>query len=80
MKVLILGGTGFIGHALSTYLQELGHDVYIGTRSPEKVRHPFQAIHWPLDSTGTDSRIDAVINLAGRQLINAGLKRLNNES
>lgn len=68
MKVVILGGSGFIGTHLSEHLQELGHEVFIGTRSPEKVNSNYQALPWPLDSSQDYTHIEAVINLAGETI------------
>jgi len=71
MKVMITGGTGFIGSALSGSLLDDGHTVFILTRSPKSARLPdgAQAIGWDgqtcegwLDLFG---QMDAIVNLAG---------------
>ena len=66
MNVLIAGGSGFIGTALSKSLEQDGHKVFILTRSQPK--RPNQ-IHWNGKTTsGWGSRInemDAVVNLTG---------------
>jgi len=66
MKVLIAGGTGFIGTALAKSLEEDGHETFILTRrSPSKPNH----IHW--DGKTTDgwghivNDVDAIVNLTG---------------
>lgn len=66
MKVLIAGGSGFLGTALRTSLVEDRHDVYILTRRSS--RHPSE-IQW--DGKTTDgwghrmNDMDAVVNLTG---------------
>ena len=66
MKVLIAGGSGFIGTVLSKSLEQDGHKVFILTRS--QPRQPNQ-IHWDgKTTTGWGSRVnemDAVVNLTG---------------
>ena len=66
MNILIAGGTGFIGTALTNSLEEDNHKVFILTRrSPSKTGH----IHW--DGTTTRgwafrvNEMDAVVNLTG---------------
>lgn len=68
MNILIMGGSGFIGTQLSKHLQELGHHVFVGTRSPEKLNAAYPTIAWPLDETQDYSQIEAVINLAGETI------------
>lgn len=66
MKVLIAGGSGFLGTALRTSLVEDHHDVFILTRRPSK--GPSE-VRW--DGKTTDgwgpliNDIDAVVNLTG---------------
>ena len=79
MKILITGGTGFIGSALCSRLLEKNHDVILLVRDSNKANATLQTITdlSELDNTTT---IDVVINLAGEQLpINAGRKSKNNE-
>jgi nucleoside-diphosphate-sugar epimerase len=38
MKVLVLGGTGFIGNPVAKALAREGHEVYVLTRSTEKAK------------------------------------------
>jgi NADH dehydrogenase len=47
MRILILGGTGFIGRHAAAALLARGHDVVIGTRRPKRAR---QALPEPLRS------------------------------
>jgi uncharacterized protein len=74
MNVLITGGTGFIGSALTRSLRTDGHQVVIFTRHPEKTHLPqgVQAIGWDGHTvTGwldVFSQADAVVNLAGTSI------------
>jgi uncharacterized protein (TIGR01777 family) len=74
MKILISGGTGLIGQALTRYFLNAGHEVVILTRG-EKRGDPNENLHyaqWDAKSTApllpliTD--IDVVINLAGENI------------
>lgn len=68
MKILLAGGTGFIGRSLVTSLVSRGDTVDIVSRSPESVRdlpEGCQAVAWLPDLSG----YDAIINLAGEPLI-----------
>ena len=66
MKVLIAGGTGFLGSALAKSLRADNHEVLILTRREPKSSHEFQ---W--DGKSTDgwgplvNEVDAVVNLTG---------------
>ena len=66
MNVLIAGGSGFIGTALSKSLEQDGHKVFILTRSQPR---PPNQIQWDGKTiNGWGSRIDemdAVVNLTG---------------
>ncbi len=69
MRIVIAGGSGFLGRALSARLQERGSDVRVLTRRPAAPHH----VLWnPLDQQGawTDevARADAVVNLAGESV------------
>jgi len=72
MKVIIAGGTGMIGKALSLALLQDQHRVSILSRRPEKQRTNFpKAIHlikWDPSREGWQHHVagaDAIINLAG---------------
>ena len=45
MKVLILGGTGFIGRHLTTRLLEAGHEIAVFHRGKRHVRFPSPVVH-----------------------------------
>jgi hypothetical protein len=70
MKVLIAGGSGFLGTALRTSLAEDRHEVFILTR--RSLKHPSE-IQWDGKTTdGWGHRIndmDAVVNLTGFGLV-----------
>lgn len=67
MRVLVTGGSGFIGRALTRHLQELGHEVTVLTRDPGTTAAilPGASLVDRLDAVGV---IDAVVNLAGEPL------------
>ena len=70
--ILITGGTGFIGSALTEKLLAQQHQVTILTRTPNKVTQKWQqrvnAIK-NLSELESDSHIDLLINLAGAPII-----------
>lgn len=74
MKIVIAGGSGFLGRALAPVLAGQGHDVVVLTRRPASVSTPARGIAWDPDGTATGDwtrEIDgagAVINLAGESL------------
>jgi uncharacterized protein len=75
MRVLVAGGSGFLGGALSAHLRGLGHDVQILSRRPRQGRPDF--IAWAPDGSAAGSwassvgRADAVVNLAGEGIADA---------
>ncbi len=75
MHILIFGGTGFVGRALTRELVEKGYDVTIVTRSAGKYE-PVQGkiantVHWdtysslPVDDL---PKTDVIVNLAGESI------------
>lgn len=66
MKVLIAGGSGFLGTALKNSLLQASHEVFILTRGESKP--PFR-IHWDGKTTSgwahLINEMDAVVNLTG---------------
>ena len=70
-KVLIFGGTGFLGLHLANHLQELGYTtILVARHSPTTTRHPF--ISWNGHELGAwQSELEnayAVVNLAGKSV------------
>lgn len=74
MRVLITGGTGFLGRALAGHLQEAGYEVIVLSRRPERARLPpgVQATRWDgRTATGWAHLVEgafALINLAGESI------------
>lgn len=76
MNILIAGGTGFIGSALTRSLLADGHKVWVLTRSPARARLALapgaQAVGWDGRSVGNwldvFSQMDAVVNLVGENV------------
>ena len=72
MNIIMTGGTGFIGHHLSKWLGENGHQVIILSRHPGKYRDSgnrnITIEPWPENLGKRLNGIDAVINLAGENL------------
>lgn len=65
MRILIAGGTGFVGQALCPRLQASGHEVVVLSRQPD-ARPPGGAARLVNSLGGLDaSDFDAVVNLAG---------------
>ncbi len=68
MKILITGGTGFIGAKLCASLQERGHRLTVLSRTPAKVPHlcgeKVRAVG-QLQGLGKQDKFEAIINLAG---------------
>jgi uncharacterized protein len=71
INILIAGGTGFVGKALTTTLRQENNTVYILTRNKHLTKYHLDVhyIHW--EELHTLAEIDVVINLAGDSL-NAG--------
>ncbi len=68
MRILITGGTGFIGQTLCPALLAAGHTLTVYSRYPDKVNATLGVQVKPLDSLKTLSEsdhFDVIINLAG---------------
>jgi uncharacterized protein (TIGR01777 family) len=76
MRIILAGGSGLIGHALSKELIEHGNEVVIFSRHPENVaKMPLgvKAVHWDGKTIQENwaaeiEAADAVINLTGENL------------
>ena len=74
MKVMIAGGSGLIGRALSRSLVADGHQVWILTRNPGTLHMPggVQAVPWDGKTVqgwvDQISQMDAVVNFSGESL------------
>ena len=70
-RIVISGGSGFIGEPLVNVLLARGDDVSVLTRNPASVRAG-KAVHWnPRERTGWEGLVrdaDALINLAGENV------------
>lgn len=76
MRVLVTGGTGFIGRALVPVLQREGHKVVAFARSPERARSRLGADVEIVGASGGPDTLEAavegsnaVINLAGEPIL-----------
>jgi uncharacterized protein len=71
-KIVIAGGSGFLGRALSTYFQRRNYAITILTRFPKAVNPAIRETDWDARNLGnwTDELEGAVavINLAGRSV------------
>jgi uncharacterized protein len=71
MNILISGGSGFIGSALTRSLLADGHKIWVLTRNPARTRllEGAQSVRWDGRTSqgwiGVFSQMDAVVNLAG---------------
>jgi len=70
MKIVVAGGSGFLGRALSTHLAGAGHDVVVLTRSA-RGGGDVRQVEWRPDGTAAGAWVrevdgaDTVINLSG---------------
>lgn len=71
-RIVVIGGTGFIGSRLCDALAAAGHAVIVITRDPHKAARltpPF-ATMTDVDQIPKHLRIDAIVNLAGEPIAN----------
>ena len=71
-SVLVTGGTGFIGRRLIAALVAAGHEVTVLTRDRSRATHlpaPIRIIT-SLDQIAQETRINAIVNLAGEPISN----------
>ncbi len=71
-KIIIAGGSGFLGRVLAEHFQKSGHDIVILTRSPKTTTDGVREITWDGRTLGDWARelenAMAVINLTGRSV------------
>lgn len=76
MKVLIAGGTGFIGKALTAYLLNCGFEINLLSRGKVSHGNPISYYKWDVENGFIDKNafdgVNAIINMTG---INIGDKR-----
>lgn len=68
MKIVIAGGSGFIGMKLTSVLLDAGHEVIILTRGKDRVENGLTYVQWLTDGAAPEKTIqsaDTIINLAG---------------
>lgn len=72
MRIIVTGGTGLIGQALSRSLVSDGHEVHVLSRNPAKAKHVAAGVHlvqWDAQSALGWGELadgaDAIVNLAG---------------
>ncbi|MCM3567638.1 TIGR01777 family oxidoreductase [Neobacillus mesonae] len=68
MKIVIAGGTGFIGRKLTNFLQQEGHQIIILTRKEKEPTENVVYVKWLKEGTSPEMEIkhaDVFINLAG---------------
>lgn len=70
MRILITGGSGFVGQPLCARLHERGHELLVVSRNPEKARGtlPPRTDVRPAVADFADSQPEAIINLAGESI------------
>ncbi|WP_078408428.1 TIGR01777 family oxidoreductase [Priestia abyssalis] len=67
MKIVIAGGTGFVGKALTASFSTQQHDIWILTRRPRPSSEKIHYIEWE-HASSIVQEADVVINLAGVSL------------
>lgn len=71
-KIILAGGSGFLGGALANHFQARGWEVVILTRSPKSRPNGVRAVAWDTKSLGAWARelegATAVVNLTGRSV------------
>ncbi|ABM60977.1 TIGR01777 family oxidoreductase [Halorhodospira halophila] len=70
MRILITGGSGFVGKPLCARLHERGHELLVVSRNPERARGalPPRTNVRPSVADFVDSQPEAIINLAGESI------------
>ena len=71
-RIVIAGGTGFLGRNLARYLNECGCEVTVFSRRPVATKHGWLHVTWDARTVGPWARhldgADALVNLVGRSV------------
>lgn len=72
MKIIVAGGTGFVGQILVPELLKAGHEIYVIGRQEERINEIFaNTVHsstWDTLNALDPNEFDAIINLAGKNI------------
>src|SRR5690606_1960164 len=72
MRIVVPGGTGYLGRALTARLVHRGDDVVVLTRGASRAHDGWRAVHWDADTVGDWAGeldgADAVVHLSGRRV------------
>jgi uncharacterized protein (TIGR01777 family) len=73
MKIAIAGGSGFIGRVLQEKLIKGGHEIFVLTRDPGKIKtaNRIKAVGWLKEDSSPEEElqgIGAIVNLAGESI------------
>lgn len=71
-RIILAGGSGFLGRALAAHFHTMGWEVVILTRRPDSTSKPAREVGWDGETIGAWAAeiegADAVVNLAGRSV------------
>ena len=86
MRVVLVGGSGFIGKKLIDRLLQAHCELTVLSRTPNKVKNSFRAVHAELWDTKTNNALhdvldgaDAVINLTGESIASKRWTRMQKQ-
>src|SRR5690554_8142844 len=72
MKIIIAGGSGFIGRYLSTYFSDKGNEVVVLSRGASESKGKIRFVHWDGKTlSGWERELegaDVLINLSGKSV------------
>lgn len=75
MHILISGGTGFVGRALTETLLQKGHMISIASRSPNRPSNHPHVSYISYDRLHTLKAVNVIINVAGESLFGYWTKK-----
>ncbi|GGE57331.1 TIGR01777 family oxidoreductase [Priestia taiwanensis] len=71
-KIVLPGGSGFLGRSLAEYLQAFGYEIVILTRGSSTVKGKIKYVHWDGETLGDWKAeidgCDAVVNFTGKSV------------